>query len=170
MSSRVLDFKEYIGGADNVVMLNLFPRSQKTFNYNFGLDITNYTFSADYHSIVIDQLAYERNTGNPNFANSRVIGYQDNETQVDANVFITVQDAVTGSVNFTIPEQRYTGALLPSARELVVITVVSFEWETGETPPQKDSHRYAIIETWEPGVEPGDPTDETGFVSLIAGV
>jgi hypothetical protein len=167
MSSRVLDFRQNLGGADNVILLNLFPRSQKTFNYNFGVDITNYTFSADYHSIVIDQLAYERNTGNPNFANSRVIGYQDNETQIDANVYISVKDTLSGSVNFTIPHQRYTGALLPSARELVVITVVSFEWTTSETPPQKDGHRYAVIETWEPGVPPGDPTQETGFVSLV---
>lgn len=167
MSSRVLDFREYIGGADNVIMLALFPRSQKTFNYDYGVDISGYTFTADFQSIVIDVVGFDRITGVPNFGSSTVIGYQDNESNIAANTFIQVVDASTGSVNFTIPEQRYTGAMLPNARVKVVITVVSFEWADGATPPQKDSHRYAIIETWEPGVEPGDPTAEAGFTSLV---
>ncbi len=32
MAGRLLSFKEYLGGADNVQVIELFPRSQKHFN------------------------------------------------------------------------------------------------------------------------------------------
>jgi len=167
MSNRVLDFSQYIGGADNVKMLSMFPRSQKSYVYNFGKDVSGYTFTADYQTIVVDTITWDRNTGEPNFATSTVIGYIENTANVAANVFIDTSVASSGNVKLTIPANRYTGNITPSARTNIAMTVLSFEWETNDTPPQKDSHRYAILEVWEPGVTPGSPLDDANFVSLV---
>jgi len=83
MSGRILDFKQYIGGADNVINVEMFPRDQKSFTYDFGFNVSSYTFSADYQSILLDTVTYDRATGNPNFADTNVIGYFDNYTEVN---------------------------------------------------------------------------------------
>lgn len=154
MSGRVLDFAHFAGGADNVVTLEMFNRTKKTYNYNFNRDITGWTFSADYQSILVDALSYDRTTGLPNFAESNVIGYFDNYTVIAGAG--AVVNAATGLVDFTIPDNRYTGNLYPNARENVVATVVSFEWDYNG---QKDSHRFLILERWEPStsIAMGDP-------------
>jgi hypothetical protein len=81
---------------------------------------------------------------------------------------IDTSNAATGTVLFTIPENRYTGNITPSARDNVVATVVSFQWETDETPAQKQRHRYCILERFDPqvGKVPGDPAQESNFVAL----
>jgi len=167
MSGRILDFSQYIGGGDNVKVIEMFPKSQQTFTYGFGIDVSGYTFTADIQTIVLDTVTYDRTTGDPNFADTAVIGYLTNTANVDANVYIDTSLAATGNISFTIPSNRYTGNVTPNARTNVVMSVVSFEWTTGDTPPQTDLHRWAVIERWEPGVTPGDPTLESDYVSLI---
>jgi hypothetical protein len=169
MSSRLLDFSNYISGSDNVQVINLFPRSQKTFTYDFGGDVSLYTFTADQQSLVIDNIAYDRATGLPNFADSTITGYMNTVTSIDPATYIDETQAATGVINFTIPSDRYTGPLLPNARKSPVMTVVSFEWQSNATPPVKDSHRWAIIETWEPGVTVGDPTVSANYVPIGVG-
>jgi hypothetical protein len=73
-------------------------------------------------------------------------------------------------VDFTIPSQRYTGNVIPNARENVVATVVSFEWETDDTPPIRERHRWVVIERFDPkvGKNPGLPQDEADFVPLVS--
>ena len=166
---RLLDFSQYIGGADNVKVLNLFPRSQKTFTYDFTSDVSGYTFTADMQSIVLDQISFDRATGNVNFADSTVTGYMNTATSINPATFINNTAAASGTVVFTIPQNRYTGPLLPNARKNPVMTVVSFEWETDDTPPQYDSHRWAILESWEPGVTVGDPVISNAFVAIGVG-
>jgi hypothetical protein len=73
MSGRALSFKQYLGGADNVQMIEMLPEHQKTFTYDFASDITGWTFSANYSTLVVDQLTYNVNTGEPNFATSVAI-------------------------------------------------------------------------------------------------
>lgn len=169
MSGRLLDFSQFIGGSDNVQVINLFPRSQKTFTYDFNGDVSGYTFTADQQSLVIDNIAYDRATGLPNFADSTITGIMNTVTSIDPATFIDDSQAATGVINFTIPDDRYTGPLLPNARQNPVMTVVSFEWETDSTPPVKDSHRWAVIETWEPGVTVGDPAVSNVFVAVGVG-
>lgn len=165
MSGRLLDFKSYIGGADNVQVIEMFPTTQKTFTYNYGTDITNYTFEADYQTLVVDTLTYDRLTGDPNFTESNVIGYFANAEIGNANIVVT--DAVAGTVDFTIPAQRYTGNITPSARTDVPITVVGFTWtDTGKTPNVVESHRWAVIERYEPDVPVGNVQLSAGFTSL----
>tara|TARA_R110000803_G_scaffold83934_2_gene150055 strand:+ start:1800 stop:2570 length:771 start_codon:yes stop_codon:yes gene_type:complete len=169
MSSRLLDISQYLGGASNVKVINLFPRSQKAFTYNFDGDVSNYTFTADQQSLVLDSIAYDRVTGAPNFAESTITGYMNTVTSIDPSTYINEVSAATGLVTFTIPENRYTGPLLPNARQNPVMTVVSFEWATDDTPAQKDSHRWAIIETWEPGVTVGDPAVSNTYIQIGVG-
>jgi hypothetical protein len=169
MSGRVLSFKQYVGGADNVMTIEMFPKSQKTFSYNFAnSNVSGYTFSLDYQSILLDNVTYDNLTGNVNFTSTNVTGYFDNYTQPSANTYINTADAATGVINVTIPSNRYTGNILPNARSNVVMTVASLEWQTDDTPAQTDLHRWAIIERWEPQVTPGDPADNTSpaFIAL----
>lgn len=163
MSGRVLDFKQYIGGADNVITVEMFPRSQKTYNYNFNSDVTTWTFTSDVQSILLDNLTYDRQTGLPNFTDTNVIGYFDNYQTVTSPVVVT--NAVAGLVDFTIPQNRYTGNIYPNARENVVATVVSLQWDYGN---QKDCHRYLILERWEPGTPMGNPQNNItpAYISL----
>jgi len=167
MSGRLLSFKEYIGSANNVQVIELFPRSQKTFTYNFGSDVSGYQFSADYQSLLLSDVTYDRVTGDPNFADTTVSGYFTNTTNVSPSN-INNASAASGTVTLTIPENRYTGNILPNARANVVMTVLSFQWTTDDSPVQQDLHRWAIIERFDPqvGKVPGDPADEANFVAL----
>ena len=166
MSGRVLDFKDaYLGGADNVQVKEDFPSSATTYRYDYGANISNYSFELSSQTIVIDTLAYDRNTGQPNFADSTVVGYFAN-TEIDA-ANINVVDASAGTVDITIPSQLYTGNIVPDARANVPINVVSVKWtDSGLTPTNTQSHRWAIIQRWEPDVTPGNPRDEAGFIAL----
>lgn len=158
MSGRVLDFAHYIGGADNVITVEMFKRSKKTYNYSFNQNITGWTFTADMQSILLDALTYDRTTGLPNFTDTNVLGYFDNYATITSPV--TVTNATLGEVDFTIPDNRYAGLIFPNARELVVATVVSLEWDYGQ---QKDAHRYLILERWEPGIAMGNPQNNDGI-------
>jgi hypothetical protein len=84
------------------------------------------------------------------------------------NFDISNTDAASGVITLTIPENRYTGNVIPNARALVPCTVLSFEWQDNSTPPQKQRHRYAILERFDPqvGKVPGDPRNEANFVTL----
>ena len=56
---------------------------------------------------------------------------------------------------------------MPDARANVPINVVSVKWtDSGLTPTNTQSHRWAIIQRWEPDVTPGNPRDEAGFITL----
>jgi hypothetical protein len=169
MSSRLLDFQSYIGGSDNVQVINLFPRSQKTFTYDFNVDVSGWTFTADKQSLVLDNIAYDRISKLPNFADSIITGYMNSSTTIPAGTYINETNASSGVIYFTIPEERYTGPLLPNARKNPVMTVVSFEWASDATPPVKESHRWAVIETWEPGVTVGDPAVSATYVPIGVG-
>jgi hypothetical protein len=168
MSGRLLSFKQYLGGAANVLSLEMFPGDQRTFTYNFNnADVSGYTFTADFQSILLSSVAYNNITGDPNLTDTTVSGYFTNTANISSSL-INTTSANVGIVGFTIPKDRYTGNVLPNARSNVVCTVVSFQWETDETPAQNDRHRFAIFERYDPAVgkNPGDPADESDFVAL----
>ena len=168
MSGRLLSFSQYLQGGDNVKVEEMFPSTQQTFTYDYGTNVSGYTFEADMQSIVIDQMTYNTNDGQPNFTTSSVIGYFANAEIGAANIVTT--GAASGTIDFTIPAQRYTGPIVPDARENVVITVVSFRWTNGgATPTTTESHRWAIIERYEPDVQIGNPTLSSTFIPLGVG-
>tara|TARA_R100000773_G_C4219590_1_gene118184 strand:+ start:2418 stop:2909 length:492 start_codon:yes stop_codon:yes gene_type:complete len=163
MSGRLLDFKAYIGGADNVQVIEMFPSTQKEFTYDYNANVSAYSFEADFQTIVVDTLAYDRTSGLPSFTDSKVVGYFANAEI--AGSFIDTSGAATGEVKLTIPKNRYSGNIVPDARANVPITVVAFKW-TDTTANVTDSHRWAVVERYEPDVTPGNPRSESGFISL----
>ena len=152
----VLTFSQYLGGPDNINIEQIFPSTQRTLNYNYSRDITGWTFLVEQQTLVVDNVAFDRNTGAPNFANSQVIGYFD-AAEVSGS-FVTNRDDEEGTVDITIPTNMYDDAILPDARKNVPITIVSVTWTDTATPPQINTHRWAFIQCYEPGVTPGDPT------------
>ena len=161
----VLSFSDYIGGPDEVIAAQSFPSDQKSYVYNFGVNVTGWTFSADYQTIVVDVVGFNRYTGQPNFSNSRVIGSFAKQELVDGNA-PTVITASTGIVQLRIPAGMYTGPILPDARANVPVTVVSLTWTDNETYPNTMSHRWAFVQAWEPDVAIGDPTDAIGYTAI----
>lgn len=164
----VLDFAEYIGGADNILIEQIFPSTQRTYVYNFGEDITGWTFELDHQTLVVDPLTFNRTTGEPNFATSNVIGYFP-KVEIDPEVYVVVGNAATGIVNITIPGGLYDGPVLPDARARVPVTIVGITWKTNSTPQQINTHRIALIQCWEPDVTTGDPTSDINYQVISLG-
>ena len=164
----VLNFANYVGGADNVQIEQIFPSTQKTLVYNYGQDITDWNFHLDYQTIVVDALAFDRNTGEPNFSNSTVIGTFSTGT-ISTSTYVNVVNASSGTVAITFPANMYSGPILPDARAHTPITVVGVTWTDGSTPPQTNTHRWDFIQSWEPGVTPGDPVLANGYTAISVG-
>ena len=168
MSGRLLSFSQYLGGGDNVKIEERFPNDQKTFTYNYAnTDVSGYTFTADFQNILISSITYDRTTGNPNFTDSTVTGYFGAAANISGSN-INTTNANTGIIKFTIPSDLYTGNVIPDARSNVVATVVSFQWQTNDTPPQKDRHRWVLLNIYVPliGKVPKDPANESNFVKI----
>jgi hypothetical protein len=164
----LLEFSQYIGGADNLQTEQAFPSTQRTVVYNFGTDITGWSFFMDYQTVVVDTIAYDRNTGAPNFASSKIIGtFPDGVISTATNV--RVIDESLGTVAVTFPGGLYSGPVLPDARSHNPITVIGLTWTDDNTPPQINTHRWAFIQSWEPGVTPGDPVLDEDFTAIVGG-
>jgi hypothetical protein len=161
----VLTFSQYLGGPDNINIEQIFPSTQRTLNYNYSRDITGWTFLVEQQTLVVDNVAFDRNTGAPNFANSTVIGYFD--PAVVNNSFVTNRNNAAGTVDITIPTNMYSGPILPDARKNVPITIVSVTWTDVASPPQINTHRWAFIQCYEPGVTPGDPTLDGDYIPIV---
>jgi hypothetical protein len=155
----VLTFQQFIGGPDQVKVEAIFPSTQKTLQYNFGQDITGWTFEVDHQTLVIDTLGYDRFTSEPNFAASKVIGSFPKAEVAGTNINVT--NATAGLVNITIPAGMYAGPILPDARKNVPITVVGITWKAAGTLSNINTHRWVMIQNWEPDVTAGDPTLST---------
>ena len=157
----ILTFSDFIGGPDSIQLEMIFPSTQRTYQYNFNTDITGWTWHIDHQTLVASPMAYDRYTGAPNFAASQVIGYFPKaDIAVDSSV-IQVVDAALGLVNITIPGNLYAGPLIPDARSKAPVTIVGITWTTNETPSQVNTHRWAFMQCYEPGVTIGDPTLST---------
>ena len=156
----VLYFSDFIGGPDNLQIESVFPSTQQTYTYNFGTDITGWTFELDQQTIVVNPVTFIRSTGEPNFDNSQVIGFFP-KAEISSATYVTVTNAAAGTVKITIPGGLYTGPVLPDARSKVPVTIIGVTWTTNSTPAQVETHRWALIQSWEPDVTPGDPTLST---------
>lgn len=156
----VLNFQQFIGGPDQVKVEAQFPSTQRTMQYNFGQNITGWTFELDHQTIVVDTVAFDRNTGEPNFSTSRVIGYFP-KVEIDVATYVSIVNTSTGLVNITIPANMYAGPILPDARKDVPLTIVGVTWKTGGNINQIQTHRWVFIQNWEPDVTPATPTGST---------
>jgi hypothetical protein len=151
----ILNFDQYIGGADQIKVEQVFPKNQRTLIYDFNQDVSGWSWELDQQTLVVDAVSFNRNTGQPNFSNSTVIGYFPKAEIANS---VVVSDFVNGLVNVTFPANMYTGPIIPDARKNVPITIVALTWTDDQTPAQINTHRWALVQCWEPDVTPGDPT------------
>ena len=161
----VLKVEDWLGGPDDVKTEATFPSSSKTLTYNFGQDIAGWTFKLDSQTIIADPITFDRNTGEPNFANSTVIGYFPYAV-LNTTTVVTVVNTATGLVNVTHPANMYTGPILPDARAKVPLCVVGLTWTDSSVPPQINTHRIVKVQAWEPQVSPTDPTLDPNYTAI----
>jgi hypothetical protein len=161
----VLNFSQYLGGPDSINIEQIFPSTQRTLNYNFATNITGWTFALEQQTIIVDTVAFDRNTGQPNFSGSVVLGYYA-DVQPSSNTYVSVTNASAGLVNVTVPTNMYTGPILPDARKNVPITIFSVKWTDTSSPAQVNLHRWAFIQCWGPGVTPGDPVLSVNYTAI----
>lgn len=164
----ILNFDQYIGGPDQIKVEQVFPSNQRTLVYNFNQDITGWTFVADHQTLVVDSVQFNRNTGQPNFSNSNVIG-SFAKVDLTGDVAPSIVDAAIGTVKVVLPAGMYAGPILPDARQNVPITVFSLTWSDDSTPAQINSHRWALIQCYEPDVTIGDPVLAVGYTPITLG-
>jgi hypothetical protein len=170
----VLNFQQYIGGPDSVQVENIFPSNQKTLIYTFKdsdgdpVDLTGWTFAADYQTIVVDQVSFNRSTNKPNFADSSVKG-SFAKVEVTGATVPAVLVAANGTVKVHLPAGMYAGPIIPDARQNVPITVFSLTWTDNSTVNQINSQRWALVNCWEPDVTIGDPTLAAGYTAITLG-
>jgi hypothetical protein len=161
----ILDFAQYLGGPDSLQTESIFPSDQKTLVYNFGQNITGWTISAQYQTLVVDQVQFNRSTGKPNFGASTVIGSFARSTVSGASA-PSIVDAAAGLVKIYIPANMYTGPIIPDARVNVPVTVYSVTWSDTSSPAQTHTNRFAFVQCWQPGVTVGDPKTANGYTAL----
>lgn len=170
----ILNFQQYIGGPDSIQVEQIFPSNQKTLVYTFkddagtAINLTGWTFTADYQTIVVDEIAFNRNTNKPNFANSSVIG-SFAKVEVTSPYAPTIINAAAGTVKVNFPAGMYAGPIIPDARKNVPITVFSLTWSDNSTPAQINSHRWCLVNCYEPDVTIGDPITALGYTALTLG-
>ena len=122
----------------------------------------------DYQTVVVDVIAYDRNTGAPNFANSKIIGTFPSGNITTAT-YVRVVSTSSGTVAVTFPGGLYTGPIIPDARSHNPITVIGVTWTDDNTPAQINTHRWAFIQSWEPGVTPADPVLANNYTAIVGG-
>ncbi|CAB4153667.1 hypothetical protein UFOVP635_17 [uncultured Caudovirales phage] len=166
--AALLDFGQYIGGNDNIQLEITFPSNQKTNIYNFGESVAGWTFYLDYQTVVASGVTYDRLTGAPNFATTTLIGTFPTGI-IDVETYINILDEAAGIVAITIPGGLYTGAVVPDARSHNPITIVGITWTTTDSPPKIQTHRWGLLQSWEPGVPPGDPVFESDYIPVVIG-
>lgn len=175
MSGRLLTFSQYLGGADNVKVIELFPSTTKTFKYNFNVDVTGWQFDTHYQTLLLDRVTYDRNTGEPNFTETQILGYWQEKPGLGGPADIRNDGPPsTGNMLWTLAPDRYTGQLFPNARDNVVMTIASMTWmmpNIGNSGGNDvESHRWGIIERYLPGDHmPGDPALDPGFIAYGVG-
>lgn len=165
MAAGVLLFSDYLSGPDNLQLEQVFPSTQKVLQYNYGVDITGWTFHADYQTLVVNPITFNRD-GEPNFATSEVIGYFSGGVISTAS-YINVVSTATGRVNITVPANLYTGPILPDARSNVPVLIYSVTWSDAGVPVKSiNTHRWAFLQCYEPGVAPTNPVDAVGYTAI----
>ena len=170
----ILSTSEFLGGPDNIITEQIFPSNQKTIigqikdDAGLPIDLTGWTFVADYQTLIVDQIGFNRTTGKPNFSNSTVIGSFP-KVEVAAPYEPTVTDAAQGIFKVHFPAGMYSGPIIPDARVNVPMTIYSLTWTDDSTPAQVISQRWCFIQNYEPDVTVGDPTLDADYTSLTLG-
>ena len=189
MASGVLSFSDYIGGPDNINLLQVFPSDQRIYTYDFGTDASSFKFALDFQTLVVDPITFGRD-GTPNFTNSETIGYfpkvdlhgtaggfavaaadfapATDNGQASAGTYVKTVTGFPNKVQVLYPAAMYIGPIVPDARSKVCLTVVSFSWANGATTTKAEinNFRFGFLQCYEPDAPIGDPTGAAGFTAI----
>ena len=189
MASGVLSFADFLGGPDNINLIQVFPSDQRIYTYDFGTDATNFKYALDYQTLVVDPISFGRD-GTPNFTNSETIGYfpkvdlhgvaggfavagadfvpAQTAGQASAGTYVKLVAGNTNKVQVLYPAAMYIGPIVPDARSKVCLTVVSFSWANGTVTDKSEnsSFRFGFLQCYEPDAPIGDPTGAAGFTAI----
>lgn len=167
----VIKFEEYIGGTP-IFVKAASPKEADVWvsapirdAANQVVDITNWTWELDAQPLVVDKIGFDRLTGEPNFANSKVIGYFP-KVELTDSTNVKTDLASQGIITIGIPAFMYQGPVVPDARKNVVIVVVGITYTTSDSPAVIKTNRIAIIQAWAPDIEIADPTQDQNFTAL----
>ena len=158
-----LTFNDFIVGPNVVDIKKYFPSSRKELTITLDTDITSWTVEADYQCLVVDAVAFDRHTGDPNFAESTVIGYFP-KVEITGSDIPVLSDAANGEITFYIPADMYTGGLLPGTRTNAVVAVLGLTYT--DTDGNIDTIRFPRLVSYEPDVALSDPTDEVDYTAI----
>lgn len=170
----VLSISEFLGGPDNITTKQVFPSSQTstvgqvTNDDGTPVDLTGYTYTADYQTLIVDEIAFNRINGSPNFSKSTVIGSFP-KVDLTGQFAPAILSPTNGTFVVHFPAGMYTGPIIPDARRNVPMTVYSLTWSDNSTPKQIFSKRWCLIQNYEPGVTVGDPTQHPDYTALTLG-
>lgn len=170
----ILSASEFLGGPDNITTKQIFPSDQTstvgtvTNDDGTPVDLTGFTFTADYQTLIVDEIAFNRLTGAPNFSKSKVIGSFP-KVDLAGGFEPAILDPLAGTFIVHFPAGMYDGPIIPDARVNVPITVYSLTWSDASTPAQTFSKRWCLIQNYEPGVTVGDPTQDVNYTALTIG-
>ena len=152
----ILDYKRYLNTLQTLSEIgNTFPSSQNTYRFAVGgtTSTQGWTATLSWNTLIVDDYVIKSN-GEPDFENSKVIGYFTTGT---ANQYST------GTIS--IPANIYLGAILPGTTYHTPITIVNVDWVN-------NGINYAVnlgfIQNWEPGVVLGDPYFDDGFEPVVS--
>lgn len=154
MANGVLDYQRYLNTLQTLTEVgNIFPNEQKRWNYSVqGGGTQGWTATVSYETLILDKITYDREL-RPVFDESTVVGYYTGTS---------ITEYSTGTV--VLPANMYRGGVLPASLVNVPLTVVNIRWV-------KDGSTYAnnigLIQNWEPGVLPVDPTLTEGFIPAV---
>lgn len=129
-----------------------FPSNQTTYLYTItGTNSTGWAATITWQTLIVDQVSWN-NQGQPNFANSQVIGYYQGGSTSQYS---------TGVIS--LPSYLYTGPILPTSEINVPITIVMVKFtKNGET----NHYRFGLFQEYEPGITIADPTTDPYYIPI----
>lgn len=157
-------FNEFIVGPNTIDIQKFYPSSRQRLLVNLGTDITGYTIAADYQVLVVDTIAFDRHSGDPNFAESTLIGTFP-LTEITGGDVPTITDATAGDVEVVIPADMYTGPMYPGDRTNALVAVVGFTYT--DLDGFIETIRIPRLISYEPDVAIGNPVDEVDYEAKV---
>jgi hypothetical protein len=150
----ILDYKKFLNLFETTEDIkHVFPRDQHTYTFDFdGLGSDGWSAKLTWMTLVVDQVTFDSNK-TPNFSGGTVIGY-----------FLGGTANQPSGATMSFPKDMYSGPILPGAERNIPITVINILWTKGSLTKNK---QLLLIQNWEPGVTPGDPTLSDDFIIIL---
>lgn len=159
---------EFIGdGTNSVIERQAVPGAQDIVQLTWETsDITNWTFTTTFQTMVVDTISTIRNTDQNNYTDSIDLGHFPEEL-ISGGLEPFIVDGPQGILNVVFPADMYTGPMIPDKQKNRPIVILGLTWTTDATPAVIGNIRWGIVQLWQPLVsEEGDPILDAAFVPM----